>query len=185
MQDLSRFIKPLAATIAMVAVIVTAGFVGGKIAGSGDSRTGSATSTSTTVVKTADESGNIPDSPFLWAKTVMSHQGYSPVNTDQYSTNSNLRFMVGRTSPTKMKVFFFLGDNRWLGTDTKDPSMTISVAHSDTDSVQVTYGLYKPADLDNKPSGGTKTVTFKWNGSKLVPLDEIPSSSDTAALSRR
>lgn len=63
--------------------------------------------------------------------------------------------------------------------------MTIDVAHSDTNSVQVTYGLYKPDDLDNKPTGGTKTVTFKWNGSKLEPLDTIPSSSETAPLSRR
>lgn len=183
MQDASRARLDQIAPKAALAAIALAASVG-LLAGCGDSKTASST-TAAPVTKTADESGNIPESGYLWAKTVMSHQGYSPVNTDQYSASSNLRYMVGRTSPTKMKVFFFLGDDRWLGTDTKDPSMTVSVAHSDTDSVQVTYGLYKPADLDNKPTGGTRTVTFKWNGSKLEPLDEIPSSSDTAPLSRR
>lgn len=183
MQDPSRStVDRIAPRMALVAMAIAA--VVGVLAGCGES-TQSSGSTTTSVVKTPDSNGNIPESPFLWAKTVMSHQGYSPVNVDQYSTNSNLRFMVGRTSPTKQKVFFFLGDKRWLGTDTTDPSMTISVAHSDTDSVQVTYGLYKPDDLDNKPTGGTKTVTFKWNGSKLEPLDEIPPSSETADLSRR
>ena len=183
MQDPSRSrFDQLAPKAALTAIALAS--VVGVLAGCGESKTAGST-TPAPITKTADSSGNIPDSPYLWAKTVMAHQGYSPVNTDQYSPSSNLRFMVGRTSPTKMKVFFFVGDNRWLGTDTKDPSMTISVAHSDTDSVQVTYGLYRPDDLDNKPSGGTKTVTFKWNGSKLEPLDEIPSSSDTASLSRR
>ena len=183
MQDPSRSLVDRLAPKAALAALGIAAVVG-VLAGCGGSNTGTETAT-TSVQKTADANGNIPQSSFLWAKTVMSHQGYEPVNPDQYSTSSNLRFMVGRTSPTKEKVFFFLGDNRWLGTDTKDPSMTIDVAHSDTNSVQVTYGLYKPADLDNKPTGGTKTVTFKWNGSKLEPLDAIPSSSETAPLSRR
>ncbi len=183
MQDPSRStVDRIAPRLALTAIAIAAlvGFIAGC---GGSSKT--VTSTATSVAKTVDENGNIPESPFLTAKTTMSHQGYSPVNVDQYSTKSNLRFMVGRTSPTKQKVFFFLGDNRWLGTDTKDPSMTISVAHSDNDSVQVTYGLYKPDDLDNNPTGGTKTVTFKWDGSKLVPLDDIPSSDDKAPLSRR
>ena len=182
MQDPSRStVDRIAPRVALSAIAIAA--LVGLIAGCGGSST-TVTST-TTAVKTADESGNIPEGPYLWAKTVMSHQGYAPVNPDQYSTNSNLRFMVGRTSPTKMKVFFFLGDNRWLGTDTKEPSMTINVAHSDNDSVQVTYGLYTPDDLDNKPTGGTKTVTFKWNGTKLEPLDDIPDASETADPSRR
>lgn len=184
MQDPSRSPIDRFAPKAALAAIAIAATVG-VLAGCGESAKTTSETTSSASQKKPDANGNIPEGPFLWAKTVMSHQGYAPVNPDQYSTSSNLRFMVGRTSPTKMKVFFFLGDDRWLGTDTKDPSMTVSVAHSDNESVQVTYGLYKPDDLDNKPTGGTKTVTFKWNGSKLEPLDEIPPSSETADLSRR
>jgi len=38
----------------------------------------------------------------------------------------------------------------------------------DATSFAVTYGVYKPGDAHCCPSGGNATVTFRWDGSKLV-----------------
>jgi hypothetical protein len=38
----------------------------------------------------------------------------------------------------------------------------------DATSFAVTYGVYKPGDANCCPSGGNATVTFRWDGSKLV-----------------
>jgi hypothetical protein len=38
----------------------------------------------------------------------------------------------------------------------------------DATSFAVTYGVYKPGDPPCCPTGGNATVTFRWDGSKLV-----------------
>jgi LppP/LprE lipoprotein len=38
----------------------------------------------------------------------------------------------------------------------------------DATSFAVTYGVYKPGDPHCCPTGGNATVTFRWDGSKLV-----------------
>ncbi|CAB4881567.1 MAG: hypothetical protein F2799_07435 [Actinobacteria bacterium] len=127
-----------------------------------------------------------PADPLAWATSVLNSQGYTPVNTDQYSTSRPLRILVGKKAgAANMRVFFFIGDGRWLGTDTTTPSGQATVAHQGDNTVQVTYSLYRPGDADSNPTGGTKTVTFKWNGTKLIPLDAIPSADPKAVLSRR
>ncbi|MCX6393893.1 MAG: LppP/LprE family lipoprotein [Solirubrobacterales bacterium] len=127
-----------------------------------------------------------PADPLAWATSVLKSQGYAPVNADQYSASRELRILVGKKAgEANMRVFFFIGDGRWLGTDTTTPSGQVTVAHQGDNTAQVTYSLYRPGDADRNPTGGTKTVTFKWNGTKLIPLDQIPSADPKAALSRR
>jgi hypothetical protein len=38
----------------------------------------------------------------------------------------------------------------------------------DATSFAVTYGVYRPGDPHCCPTGGNATVTFRWDGSKLV-----------------
>ena len=82
------------------------------------------------------------------------------------------------------QAFFFVGDT-FIGTDTKDPSASIEVAAQDGNSVTLSYGLYRPADQIDVPTGGTAEVTYRWDGSRLTPEDPIPSASTAAPLSRR
>ena len=135
---------------------------------------------------TTTSAANQPTDPRRWAESVVGANGYQVVNPDRYSARQRLRYLLGANpARSKMRVFFFLGDRRWLGTDSSEPSARVAVAHSDVNSVQVTYSLYRPSDPDSAPSAGTKTVTFRWNGSRLTPLDAIPSADPSADPSRR
>jgi len=141
---------------------------------------GPSTATSSSTVSTTQSS------PLAWAESVLHSQHYDAVNPDQYSTSRDLRILVGVQPDTRrMKVFFFLGDSRWLGTDTTAPSGQVAVAHQGDNTVQVTYSLYIPSDSDANPTAGTKTVTFRWDGKNLKPLDSIPAAGMRALLSRR
>ena len=141
---------------------------------------GQSTATSSSTVSTTHSD------PLVWAQSVLHSQHYDAVNPDQYSTSRDLRILVGVQPDTRrMKVFFFLGDSRWLGTDTTAPSGQVAVAHQGDNTVQVTYSLYIPSDSDANPTAGTKTVTFRWDGKNLKPLDSIPAAGMRALLSRR
>ena len=148
--------------------------------------TGISTTDQPSTATTSTSAITTPADPLAWATSVLKSQGYAPVNADQYSTSRQLRILIGKKAgAANMRVFFFIGDGRWLGTDTTTPSGLVSVAHQGDNTAQVTYSLYRPGDADSNPTGGTQTVTFKWNGTKLTPLDEIPSADPKAALSRR
>jgi LppP/LprE lipoprotein len=72
------------------------------------------------------------------------------------------------------EVFFFLGA-RFLGTDTANPSRSLTiVAAVAPRKFAVTYGNYGPQDPECCPSGKPVTITYAWNGSKLVPSGKPP-----------
>jgi len=62
-------------------------------------------------------------------------------------------------------IFFFVNGN-----PVGDFHFTGAVGERapDATSFAVTYGVYKPGDAHCCPSGGNATVTFRWDGSKLV-----------------
>ena len=196
--QMRQYTKPAAAIIAIVVVIVGAGvaagfLLGGKSTNTGTERTSTEptslpSSTSSPIASTTVRaSTSLQQDPLARAKAILKARGYRAVNEEQYASAVNLRVLVGRSdsNPPRERVFFFLGGDRWLGYDAKEPSGHIEVVHQDGQAVQVVYSLYRPGDSDANPTGGTKTVTFKWNGDKLVPLDEIPTSDPAAPLSRR
>jgi len=193
MQDSSRQTPLPSGTFPLLALGLTAviAFAGcGASTASKSASTGPAAGAPTTdqpsTATTSTRATTTPADPLAWATSVLKSQGYRPINPDQYSTSRELRILVGKKAgAANMRVFFFIGDGRWLGTDTTTPSGQVTVAHQGDNNVQVTYSLYRPGDADSNPTGGTKTVTFKWNGTKLTPLDEIPSADPKAALSRR
>lgn len=198
-RQMRKYAKPTAAILATVAVIVGAGIAGGFALGGKSANKGNETATLTTP-STSSQAETLPATttqasttspasadPLARAKAVLAARGYSATNDEQYAPNANLRVLVGRSNstPPRERVFFFLGDHRWLGFDAKEPSGQLAVTHQDGRVVQVAYSLYRPGDTDANPSGGSKTVSFRWNGEKLVPLDEIPTSDSSAPLSRR
>lgn len=122
------------------------------------------------------------------AAAVVRAHGYTPNDTAQYHPDQTLRVLVGtRTGSSDgydQLAFFFL-DGRYIGTDAKEPSATISVLSQGDTEVTLGYALYRKGDAMASPSGGQATVRFQLNNGKLAPLDPIPPTDSATAPSRR
>jgi hypothetical protein len=114
------------------------------------------------------------------ATAVVAAHGYSAANTSSYHSTQTLRVLIGtRTGSSDgygQQAFFFV-DGRYIGTDTKEPSATVSVASQSETEVTLAYPVYRRGDPLSSPSGGQAKVTFQLNNGKLVPLGSIPPES--------
>jgi hypothetical protein len=147
------------------------------------------TGTSTTSAPTTPSAPTDPNAPLSLqaAEQVLDGRGYAPLGERDWHPDQQLKVLIGvsrSADPRAEQASFFVGDT-FIGTDTKDPSASIEVAAQSDDSVTLSYGLYRPADQIDVPTGGTAEVTYRWDGSSLVPQDQIPSASTAAPLSRR
>ena len=117
--------------------------------------------------------------------TVQAH-GYTASETSQYHPNQTLRVLVGTKSGSgdgyDQQAFFFLG-SRYLGTDTKQPSATVTVVSQGDTEVTLEYPLYRRGEQLSSPSGQA-TVRFQLNDGKLTALDPIPPASSASSPSR-
>ncbi len=111
--------------------------------------------------------------------------GYTPSSDasaswdPQAPINVILATLTGSADGYNNWAFFFVG-NRYIGHDTKDPSLTIAVTgRRTTDTITLAYTIYAPSDPNCCPTGGTQSVRYQWNGSQLIPLDPIPSNDPT------
>ena len=115
-------------------------------------------------------------------------EGYSAFIPPPFSDEGPLRVFLGLKIGTadgyNQRAFFFLNDD-YLGTDTLNPSAGIRLLVRTPDTVTLSYVLYRPNDGMCCPTGGSATVRYHWNGTRLVPLDPIPSDDWNAPLSRR
>lgn len=71
------------------------------------------------------------------------------------------------------KVFFFIG-TRYLGTDTARSSILTAVRAAGPQNIDVTYPNYAPQDPLCCPSGTPVTITYHWNGTRLIPSGTPP-----------
>jgi LppP/LprE lipoprotein len=111
--------------------------------------------------KTASSSSSVEG---LGAATaVVAAHGYSATNTSTYHPNQTLRVLIGTRPGSGQQAFFFV-DGRYIGTDTKEPSASVSVAGQSETEVTLAYP-------------GQAKVTFQLNNGKLVPLSTVPSES--------
>jgi hypothetical protein len=104
-----------------------------------------------------------------------------------YDANATLRVLLGARNGANndYRAFFFLNE-RYLGTDTLEPSASpLAVVSVEDTLVALRYALYRPADPDCCPAAGSVVVQFQWNGERLVPLDTIPATDRSAPTSRR
>jgi hypothetical protein len=97
------------------------------------------------------------------ATAVVAAHGYSASNTSTYHPNQTLRVLIGTRPGSGQQAFFFV-DGHYIGTDTKEPSATLSVASQSETEVTLAY----PRQAK---------VTFQLNNGKLVPLGSIPPES--------
>jgi hypothetical protein len=85
-------------------------------------------------------------------------EGYRVVNTSTYDPSAAIRVLVGvhaaSADGANQRAFFFAGD-RYLGTDTLDPSAHVTVVRQANNVVTLRYDLYRPADPMCCPRAGT------------------------------
>ena len=132
------------------------------------------TTTTTTTTPPASSGGTLAD-----AEAKVRAEGYTPDDPGDYDSSHTLRVLIGTRSDSgdgyAKRAFFFVG-GRYIGTDTSDDSANIRVESQSDATVTLAYAIYGPNDALCCP-GGTRTVRYEWNGSRLVPLDPIPSRS--------
>jgi hypothetical protein len=122
------------------------------------------------------------------ALAVVKAHGYTAGDSSDYHPDQTLRVLVGTRTGSGdgygQQAFFFVGD-RYVGTDTSQPSAKVKVtAQSDTE-VTLAYSLYRPHDPPCCASAGQATVRFQLNNGHLVPLGAIPPVSSSTGLSRQ
>jgi hypothetical protein len=105
---------------------------------------------------------------------VVREHGYTPNDTSEYHPNQTLRVLIGtRTgSPEEgeEQAFFFV-DERYIGTDSKQPSAQIHVVSQSDTEVTLAYSL---SSTSGAPAGQAD-VRFQLDNGQLTPLDPIPS----------
>jgi LppP/LprE lipoprotein len=112
------------------------------------------------------------------ALRVVRQHHYSPVDNSppwypQHTLNGIVGYPTDSVDGHNQFVFFFVG-NKYIGTDTDDPSTEIQYGSGADTTVTVKYFLYRSADPLCCPTGGTASVGYHWTGHKLEPLDPIP-----------
>jgi hypothetical protein len=185
-----RRISP-ALPLAALALVAIAGCGGGDSPSAELTRTTTVTRTITapaTTPTTTAPTTTTPSAPLTLqaAEQVLDGRGYATLTERDWQPDQTLKVLIGirRAQPRAELAFFFAGD-AFIGTDTKEPSGAIEVTDQADDRITLGYGLYEPGDALCCARGGTRHVTYQWNGTQLVPQDPIPSSDPGAAQSRR
>jgi hypothetical protein len=118
------------------------------------------------------------------AEAVVMAAGYTPYPDagefwdPQAPINAVLGTQTGSADGDSNWAFFFAG-NTYIGHDTTSPSVALSIQSRTKTVITLAYRIYGPSDPTCCPTGGTQTVRYQWNGSKLTPLDPIPSDDPT------
>lgn len=145
--------------------------------------------TTTTPATTPQTTTTAAPLTYQAAEQVLRKRGFGPLNGPRdWRTDQALRVLVGvrpGTSDGGQQQAFFFADGRFLGTDATAASGRITVLDQEDAAITLAYGLYRPSDSIESPSGGEAEVTFAWDGTRLTPQQPIPSAAADAPLSRR
>jgi len=131
----------------------------------------------TTPTATTPEPAPSSGGSLATAEQAVSKAGYVTDNPSQYHGDQTLRVLVGTRKDSgdgyAKKAFFFV-NGRYIGTDTSNDSAGIRVGSQGDRQITLEYAIYGKNDALCCPSSSA-TVRYSWNGSRLVPLDPIPS----------
>lgn len=94
----------------------------------------------------------------------------------QTASGKTLSAWIGVLSASQdghnLRVFFFLNGN-YVGTDAQE-SLEITSAKAANNGIAVTYPVYRASDSLANPTGTPVTITYTWNGSKVVANKPYP-----------
>ncbi|MFY9614209.1 MAG: protein kinase [Candidatus Dormiibacterota bacterium] len=118
------------------------------------------------------------------ATKVASDQGFPKCDAQGYEPTNTLHVLIcNPPDGNGEKVYFFT--DKFVGADAQDPSAKVDFGTQQDSEIAITYTLFKAADADCCPTGGTATVRFHWDGSQLNALDQLPTSDTSKDGSRR
>ncbi|MEA2647257.1 MAG: eukaryotic-like serine/threonine-protein kinase, partial [Chloroflexota bacterium] len=118
------------------------------------------------------------------ATTIADRAGFPDCDSSWYEQSNTLHVLICAKSDTdEAKAFFFT--DKFIATDTIDPSLDITVLNQDDKSVTLEYGMFHPDDDDCCPSASSVTVTYHWDGTKVTTPDKIPTADPAKDPSRR
>lgn len=111
---------------------------------------------------------------------VFDPEGLSNTSSKLHALHGTLEFAADGYD---QRIFFFY-NGKYLGTDTKEPSIGVGVVWRADDIITLSYRLYHNDDPLCCPTGGEAFVRFKWNGTKMIALDPIPTKDWSGDLHR-
>jgi hypothetical protein len=107
------------------------------------------------------------------AVATVNRSGYTVPDASTFKTDQTLTVLIGRrgSGASRVEAAFFFVNGRYIGTDARSPSGSLTVvAQSDT-AVTLRYGLYRPGE--QSPSSSS-SVQFELNNGMLAPSSAIP-----------
>jgi hypothetical protein len=124
--------------------------------------------------------------PLGAAEGAVSRAGYTVRDPSTYKSSDTLQVLLGvrGTSADPQQQAFFFVNGRYIGTDARSPSGSLSVVSTSDTAVTVRYHLYRPSDQGCCPSGGATDVEFALNNGMLTPSSEIPPTTGAAGARR-
>jgi hypothetical protein len=100
------------------------------------------------------------------AAQVVESRGFEVVRLRDYDPRRTLRVLLGRDTAGMRRAFFFV-DDLYIGNDAQESSAKLKVKRQGRTQVTLTYTLAQ---------GGPVDVRFKWDGTKLMPLEALPAA---------
>jgi hypothetical protein len=130
-----------------------------------------------TVIATKETGGGGAETETSKAEAIVLARGYTATEPTQYHPDQLLRVLVGTLTGTtdgfRQKAFFFVY-GRYAGTDTKAPSLTVSVVAQRVNEVTLAYPHYRKGDSILHPHYGYVTVLYKLKNGHLIRVGRIP-----------
>lgn len=156
------------------AVSISTGSTHNSVSNTGNTTPGNTANSTPTDSTTTSQSDYAGETAFI------NNKGYSvsattPNATVKTASGETLSAWIGVSgrSAHNQFVFFFL-NGKYLGTDTANPSVEITSVKAGGNGIAATYPVYKKNDSFADPTGAPMTITYRWNGSKLVPNKSYP-----------
>jgi len=110
---------------------------------------------------------------------LVKQKGYAVFDSPAYPPLGPFNVLIGvcrGSNDDYCHLAFFFYKGKYVGTDTRDPSIDVSLEWADGNTIALEYTLYHKNDPLSSPTAGATTVRFQWDGTKLKVLDPIPTS---------
>jgi hypothetical protein len=167
------------AGLLLVLVVVIA-----LIAGSGggeDEESAAAPAATTTVEPTPTEKPRKTPVPLTAdqkaerdaATAIVEDRGFEVVDKADWMPEDTLQVLVGRTTEDNEMAFFFV-DGQYLGNDSTELSSKLRLKRTNDLEVTLQYGIYQSGDEPGEPTGEPITVTFRYEGGIVQPVEAVP-----------
>ena len=154
-----------------------------------------ATSTPTSVTETTLPSGPPATTPpttpatnpvvvsdVMKAVRLVRSRGFTPHDTNDFSMPpvGGIHVIIGTATQSadgySQQAFFFV-KGRFVGTDVAGTSAGIQLAWRNNTTIALSYSVYKGNEPMCCPTGGAMIVRYRWTGTKVKPLDPVPSAA--------